>query len=175
MKMRSFATLLFFLISLAIFLNYGLADDTSDSSATTQSESAAVQPEWFWGRRPFPRGPWGRPIPRWPIPGHGGALPPLPAHKFPPLPWWGHPHPPSPSAKGSGSGSDVSDAEQVEIAEQADNIEQDDSYNQQAWFFHPYLPGFRRPFPGFRPRPIGFPGRRPFPGWGALPPQPAHH
>ncbi|KAF7123208.1 hypothetical protein RHSIM_Rhsim12G0030200 [Rhododendron simsii] len=152
MKTRSFATLLFFLISLAIFLNDGLAKENSDVS-TKQSKSGVVQPEWlFWGR------PWGRPAPKWPIPGHGVALPPLPAHKFPPLPWWAHP----PPAKGSSN-------EQVEIAEQADSIEQDDSYYQQEWFFHPYIPGFRRPFP----RPF-FP-RRPFPGWGALPPRPAHH
>ncbi|KAF7124200.1 hypothetical protein RHSIM_Rhsim12G0030400 [Rhododendron simsii] len=142
MKMRSFATLLFFLISLAIFLNDGLASENSDISTSKQSESGVVQPEWLlWGR---PR-PWGRPAPKWPIPGHGVALPPLPAHKFPPLPWWAHP----PPTKGSGSG--VSDTEQVDLAEQ------DDSYYQQEWFFHPYIPGFRRPFP----RPF-FP-RRPFP------------
>ncbi|KAG5537660.1 hypothetical protein RHGRI_024940 [Rhododendron griersonianum] len=126
MKMKSIATLVFFLISLAIFFNGGLARENSGTSIAKQSDGDVVQPEWFhpWGR-PFPRGPWGRPhFPRWPIPGHGGALPPLPARKFPPLP-------------PKGSGSDVSNTEQVEIAEQAESTEQDDDVYQSEWLLHP--------------------------------------
>ncbi|KAF7116887.1 hypothetical protein RHSIM_RhsimUnG0011800 [Rhododendron simsii] len=45
MKTRSFATLLFFLISLAIFLNDGLAKENNDISTSKQSGNSVIQPE----------------------------------------------------------------------------------------------------------------------------------